>query len=109
MNLETVKPHRPSTVAGHPSAQFSTTMRVQLPNRPGAFAALAAVIAEENGLLDAIDLVRVEDGRKVRDVTVLSSDAEHIERMVEAVSALEGVVVEHVSDRTFLLHLGGKL
>ncbi len=93
----------------HQSAQFSATLRVHLADRPGAFAALAAAIAEENGLLDAIDLVRAEAGTKIRDVTVLATDADHIDRIVAAVRALDGIVVEHVSDRTFLLHLGGKL
>jgi malate dehydrogenase (oxaloacetate-decarboxylating) len=93
----------------HPSAQFSATLRVHLANRPGAFAAFAAAVAGQDGLLDAIDLVRAEDGTKVRDVTVLATDAEHIDRIVEAARELDGVVVEHVSDRTFLLHLGGKL
>jgi malate dehydrogenase (oxaloacetate-decarboxylating) len=93
----------------HPSAQFSATLRVRLANRPGAFAAFAAAVAEHDGLLDAIDLVRVEDGTKVRDVTVLATDAGHIDRIVDAVRELGGVFVEHVSDRTFLLHLGGKL
>jgi len=93
----------------HLSASFSATIRVTLDNRPGSFAHLAAAVAAEGGLLDAIDLVRVEHGRKVRDVTVLAADAAHIERIVAAVRRLEGVEVEHVSDRTFLLHLGGKL
>ncbi|MHB8643379.1 MAG: malic enzyme-like NAD(P)-binding protein [Gaiellaceae bacterium] len=98
-----------TSTAMHPSAQFSTTMRVELENEPGMFAAFAAAIAAEGGLLDAIDLVRAENGKKIRDVTVLASDAEHTDRIVRAVGELEGVVVEHISDRTFLLHLGGKL
>jgi malate dehydrogenase (oxaloacetate-decarboxylating) len=93
----------------HPSAQFSATLRVRLADRPGTFASLASAVAEEGGLLDAIDLVRAEEGIKIRDVTVLATDAEHIDKIVEAVRELEGIVVEHVSDRTFLLHLGGKL
>jgi malate dehydrogenase (oxaloacetate-decarboxylating) len=97
------------TAAEHLSASFSATIRLALDNRPGAFAEVAAAIAEEGGLLDAIDLVRVEQLRKVRDVTVLAGDADHIGRIVEAVRALDGVEVVHVSDRTFLLHLGGKL
>src|SRR4029079_1204585 len=55
------------------------------------------------------DLVRVEHGKKIRDVTVLAADEEHIHRIVDSVRALPGIEVEHVSDRTFLLHLGGKL
>ena len=40
---------------------------------------------------------------------MLAADAAHLERIVDAVRAVDGVEVEHVSDRTFLLHLGGKL
>src|SRR3989304_3415886 len=93
----------------HVSASFSATLRVHLDDRPGAFADLARAIADAGGSLDAIDLVRVEPGRKTRDVTVLAHDADHIAQIVGAVKAVPGVEVEHVSDRTFLLHLGGKI
>src|SRR3954454_4536947 len=93
----------------HPSAQFSATLRVHLANQPGAFAALANAAARHDALLDAIDLVRVENGTKVRDVTVLATDAEHIARIVDTVRELDGVFVEHVWDQTSLRHLGGKL
>ena len=97
------------TANHHPSASFSATLRVHLENQPGSFARLAAAIGDAGGLLGAIDLVRVERGKKVRDVTVLADDEGHIHRIVDAVRALPGIEVEHVSDRTFLLHLGGKL
>jgi malate dehydrogenase (oxaloacetate-decarboxylating) len=101
--------HTEPRAAGHPSAQFSATLRVHLRDRPGAFASLAAAVADQGGLLDAIDLVRVEDGTKIRDVTVLATHAAHIDSIVDSAQALDDVFVEHVSDRTFLLHLGGKL
>jgi malate dehydrogenase (oxaloacetate-decarboxylating) len=100
---------RSAPTAGHPSASFSATFRVRLKDRPGSFAALAGAIAGAGGLLGAIDVVRVERDEKIRDVTVLAGDAAHLDRIVAAVSALDGVQVEHVSDRTFLVHLGGKL
>ncbi len=93
----------------HPSASFSATLRVHLDDRPGAFADLARAIADAGGSLGAIDLVRVEQGSKVRDITIDAASADHIEEIVAAVRALGGVEVEHVSDRTFLLHLGGKI
>ncbi len=93
----------------HLSPSFTATLRVHVANQPGAFARLATAIGDAGGLLGAIDLVRVEQGRKVRDVSVLAVDEGHIARIVDAVRALDGVEVEHVSDRTFLLHLGGKL
>jgi len=82
---------------------------VHLDDRPGAFAALAQAIGDAGGSLGAIDLVRVEQGKKVRDVTVDAASADHIEQIVAVVHALPGIEVEHVSDRTFLLHLGGKI
>jgi malate dehydrogenase (oxaloacetate-decarboxylating) len=93
----------------HPSASFSATLRVHVENHPGAFASVAQAIGDAGGLLDAIDIVRVERGHKVRDVTVLAADGAHLDRIVAAVRELPGIEVEHVSDRTFLLHLGGKL
>jgi malate dehydrogenase (oxaloacetate-decarboxylating) len=93
----------------HPSASFSATLRIHLDNRPGSFARLAAAIGEAGGLLGAIDLVRVERGKKVRDITVQAADDAHIACIVAAVRAIDGVEVEHVSDRTLLLHEGGKL
>jgi malate dehydrogenase (oxaloacetate-decarboxylating) len=93
----------------HPSASFSATLRLHLDDRPGAFANVARAIGDAGGNLGAIDLVRVEQGKKVRDVTVDAASADHIEQIVAAVQALPGVEVEHVSDRTFLLHLGGKI
>jgi malate dehydrogenase (oxaloacetate-decarboxylating) len=92
-----------------PSASFSATLRIHLEPLPGSVASVAQTVADVGGVIDAIDLVRVEGGTKVRDITVLAEDAAHIERITAAVRSVKGVEVEHVSDRTFLLHLGGKL
>ena len=100
---------RQATEALHPSASFSATLRLHLDDRPGAFADAARAIADAGGLLGAIDLVRVEPGKKIRDVTVLAGDVDHIDRIVAAARMVPGVEVEHVSDRTFLMHLGGKI
>ena len=76
---------------------------------PGAFARVAGAIGETGAILGAIDLVRVEGGEVVRDVTVACVDAAHGEAVAAAVGSLNGVKVERVSDRTFLMHLGGKI
>ena len=93
----------------HVSASFSATLRVRLSDRPGSFARLAQAVGDAGGSLGAIDLVRVEGQTKVRDVTVDAADTDHLERIVEAVRAVDGIEVERVSDRTFLMHLGGKI
>src|SRR3954464_13775917 len=96
-------------VSSHHSASFSLTLRVRLDDRPGSFADLARAIADAGGLLDAIDLVKIEAGSKIRDVSVLATDAAHVDAIVTACREVPGVAVEHVSDRTFLMHLGGKI
>jgi malate dehydrogenase (oxaloacetate-decarboxylating) len=93
----------------HFSASYSVTLRVRLDDRPGTFADLARAIADAGGLLGAIDLVRVETGAKVRDVSVFATDVSHAEAIGRAARAVPGVEVENVSDRTFLMHLGGKI
>ena len=60
-------------------------------------------------MLGAIDLVRVESREVVRDVTVACGDSGHAEAVVRVVRDLEGVRVDSVSDRTFLMHKGGKI
>ena len=102
-----MRPYRRSV--SHPSASFSAAVRVRLDDRPGAFARLASAIGEAGASLGAIDLVRVERGTKVRDVNVLADDAEHLAAVTAAIEVVDGVDVLHVSDRTFLMHLGGKI
>jgi malate dehydrogenase (oxaloacetate-decarboxylating) len=92
-----------------PSASYSLTIRIVVPSAPGSFARVAAAIGEAGGDLGAIDLVRAGREGTVRDITVNAGDSEHGKRIVEAVRALDGVDVQSISDRTFLLHLGGKI
>jgi malate dehydrogenase (oxaloacetate-decarboxylating) len=92
-----------------PSASYSFTMRLHLPQQGNAFALVANAIAGAEAMLGAIDLVRVERDNVVRDVTVAAADAGHAEEIVRRVRELEGVRVDSVSDRTFLMHKGGKI
>jgi malate dehydrogenase (oxaloacetate-decarboxylating) len=93
----------------HPSASFSATVRVRLADQPGSFARLAAAIGDNGGSLGAIDLVRVERSTKVRDIAILATDVAELDRIVGAIRLVDGIDVVHASDRTFLMHLGGKI
>jgi malate dehydrogenase (oxaloacetate-decarboxylating) len=93
----------------NPSASYSLTMRIELPSGPGTFARVAAAIAEAHGDVGAIDLVRVTKTATIRDITVSAADSDHGQRIVDAVRAVPGIEIVHVSDRTFLMHLGGKI
>ncbi len=92
-----------------PSASYSFTMRVELPALPGMFARLARVIAAAGGDLGGIDVVSAGRSQELRDVTVLAADARHAQRVIAAVDEDTKFHVRSVSDRTFLLHLGGKI
>src|SRR5689334_14490379 len=91
------------------SVSYSFTMRLQVQNKVGMFAKLLAAIAKAQGDPGAVDVVRADRNVKVRDLTVNARDNEHAKAIVEAVKKVRGVTVIHVSDRTFLLHLGGKI
>jgi malate dehydrogenase (oxaloacetate-decarboxylating) len=108
---ETVAPATslPAPVRIQPSAAYTLTLRVRIPQQPGSFARVARAIGDAGAEPGAVDLVRVEGGRVVRDITFLCADAAHGESVVEAVRALEDVAVDSVSDRTFLMHVGGKI
>jgi malate dehydrogenase (oxaloacetate-decarboxylating) len=96
-------------MARNPSASYSLTMRLEIPSGAGSFATVAAAIAEAEGDVGAIDLVRVSKDTTVRDITVSASDSEHGQRIVDSVRKVPGVTLVNVSDRTFLMHLGGKI
>ena len=92
-----------------PSASYSLTVRLQITNKPGMLGRVASAIGEAGGDIGAVDLV--ESGRDsiLRDLTVKARDSEHGQAIVNRLRRLPGVRVVNVSDRTFLLHLGGKI
>jgi malate dehydrogenase (oxaloacetate-decarboxylating) len=92
-----------------PSVGYSFTMRVRIVNRPGMFAKVLAAIAAQKGDPGAVDVVEATPTFKVRDLTVSARDDAHAHAIVEAVRKIKGITVRHVSDRVFLLHLGGKI
>jgi malate dehydrogenase (oxaloacetate-decarboxylating) len=70
---------------------------------------VTTAIGEEGGDLGALDIVKAEAGRMVRDITVSCRDEAHGQRIVQRLEKLDGIRIVNVSDRTFLVHLGGKI
>ena len=91
------------------SPGYAITLRVELSPDSSSTAGLAQAVIDEGGALTALDVVESGHERMVVDVTCDASDAEHAERITAAIASVPGAHVRKVSDRTFLLHLGGKL
>ncbi|MEA2304322.1 MAG: hypothetical protein QOH43_1602 [Solirubrobacteraceae bacterium] len=92
-----------------PSAQFSLTIRVEIAHKPGMLGQVAGAIGQAGGVIGAVDLVEVTDQQLLRDITVDAADPSHWDDIVAAIDALDGARVVDTTDRTFLLHVGGKI
>ena len=66
-------------------------------------------IGEAGGDIGAVDLVESGRDRIVRDITINARDSNHGQQIVAQVKRTSGVRVVNISDRTFLMHLGGKI
>jgi malate dehydrogenase (oxaloacetate-decarboxylating) len=91
-----------------PSASYSITMRIAL-DSASDIPAIASAVSGAGGLVTALDVVEPIEGRLVIDVTCNATDEGHAEVLGATVDAVEGAHVHAISDRTFLLHLGGTI
>lgn len=92
-----------------PNVSHSVTIRAEISHHPGVLGRLTTAIGEAGGNILGLDLVEVHDDTIVRDVTVLASDPDHAQQIRLIVEAVEGVHVISVLDRTFRMHLRGKI
>jgi malate dehydrogenase (oxaloacetate-decarboxylating) len=92
-----------------PSAQYRLTIRVRVDDAHGMVGVLTGAISDAGGVVGAVDLVDVEGSQSIRDIVVDASDRDHWERIIAAIDALRGAQVIDATDRTFLLHVGGKI
>jgi malate dehydrogenase (oxaloacetate-decarboxylating) len=96
-------------MATTPSAQYSLTLRVEIDHRPGMLGKVASAIGDAGGTIGAVDLVQVEGDHTIRDITVETADASDWPRLTDAVNGVPGARVLDTTDRTFMLHVGGKI
>lgn len=85
------------------------TVRVRNDNKPGVLAGLMAAIARLNASVGSIDLINETASSVVRDVTVYADDAEHMDKVIEAMRANPGTRVIEVRDEVLALHIKGKI
>src|SRR5687767_12475414 len=93
-----------------PSAQFSLTLRVELPSRSGGvLGKVTAGITRAGGAIAAVDTVTAGGDGTLREITVECSGVEHRGDVITAVQSVRGARVVEVTDRTFEVHRRGKI
>jgi malate dehydrogenase (oxaloacetate-decarboxylating) len=92
-----------------PSASYSLTVRLAIANRPGMLGRVASAIGAAGGDIGAVDIVESGRERVIRDITINARDSVHGQQIVTRLRQVAGVTVINISDRTFLMHLGGKI
>jgi malate dehydrogenase (oxaloacetate-decarboxylating) len=97
------------TRSGQPSISYSITVRLELPAGGSAISHLTTRVEDAGGIVTALDVTASGHDKLRIDVTCAASDTAHADRIVEALRGIEGVAVHKVSDRTFLMHLGGTI
>jgi malate dehydrogenase (oxaloacetate-decarboxylating) len=96
-------------VSATPSAQYRLTIRVKLDDTHGIVGQVTTAISDAGGLVGAVDLVEMDGRDSVRDIVVDASSRAHWEQILAAVGAIAGAEVIDTTDRTFQLHVGGKI
>ncbi|HEX6473080.1 MAG TPA: NAD-dependent malic enzyme [Streptosporangiaceae bacterium] len=92
-----------------PSVSYSITVRVEVPAGGMAVSQITQVVEHTGAIVTALDVTTAGHEKLRIDVTIATRDTEHAEQVVGAIEAIDGVRIHKVSDRTFLMHLGGKI
>jgi malate dehydrogenase (oxaloacetate-decarboxylating) len=92
-----------------PGPGYTITARISAPPSAGAAGDLAAAVGKVGGVVTAFDVVDAGVDHNVIDISCNAMNEGHAQEITDALAALPGVEVRKVSDRTFLVHLGGKI
>ena len=92
-----------------PSVSYSITVRLEVPAGGSAVSRLTTAVEQAGGIVTALDVTASGHERLRIDVTCAARDTEHADQLVEVMREVPGVEIGKVSDRTFLMHLGGKI
>lgn len=93
----------------HHSPSYAITVRLRYRDNPGLLGKITTAIGDADGAIGAVDIVGVTEGLISRDITINATTVEHGQAIVRKLKEVAGIEVVHVSDRVFLMHLGGKI
>lgn len=89
--------------------KLAKTLRVMILDKPGYLGKLTSAIGMGGSNIGDIRMVRIGLTHNTRELTVYVDSDEHLERILENLSKVEGVIVEEVVDLVHKLHEGGKI
>jgi malate dehydrogenase (oxaloacetate-decarboxylating) len=92
-----------------PGPGYAITARVEAPASATAAGDLAVAVGRVGGVMTAFDVVESRTDSIIIDISCNALSEEHAGQITDALDVLDGVRVRNVSDRTFLIHLGGKI
>jgi malate dehydrogenase (oxaloacetate-decarboxylating) len=87
----------------------SIIVRLEMNTNEVHFGQVASSIFEAGGDIVAIDVIQTSQTVSVRDITIAVTDTIDIDIITDRIKDMSGVRLVNLSDRTFLLHLGGKI
>ncbi|MDT0307854.1 NAD-dependent malic enzyme [Streptomyces sp. DSM 44917] len=96
-------------MATAPSVSYSMTVRLEVPASGTAVSQLTTVVESSGGSVTGLDVTASGHEQLRIDVTIAAGSTAHADEIVEKLRGIEGVALGKVSDRTFLMHLGGKI
>ena len=99
----------PDRTSPNPGAGYQLLLRLRMDNKPGMHGKVATVLGDLGAQILDIDIADVNPDVIVRDFIILCDDESQAHVIVGAVQDIEGVEVQHASDRTFQLHRRGKI
>ena len=96
-------------MASVPSVSYSITVRLEVPAGGRAVSQITHVVENAGGIVTALDVNTAGHETLRIDVTIATRDTQHAEAIAGALERIDSVKIHKVSDRTFLMHLGGKI
>ncbi len=91
------------------SASNSIIVRLELANRTNSLSQVTQAISDANATVGAIDLIKPGRNANVRDFTIFTNGEEHTQQIIAQLKSMPDVTFLTMSDRTFLMHIGGKI
>jgi malate dehydrogenase (oxaloacetate-decarboxylating) len=92
-----------------PGPSYSIVIRVQYSRRPGILGKISSAIGEAEGYIGSIDIVGFEKGTTIRDIVVSGANLQTTQRVIERIKRVKGIRILNVTDRTYMIHAGGKI